>query len=191
MTVTNRRADTGWAEARCFQLCPGFFSPHLHNAARGGRLVAMDLQPEMSRLARDRLTDRRTAAVVSADATELPFAACTFDVVFVAVMLGEVPDVGRAVREMHRVLVPGGTASFSETRRDSDFLSLPRLRQLVEPAGFELELRRGHRGSTSRTSRPYRAVDGATAPRVASPLDASVEPPRRRRGHAAGIDDGG
>lgn len=124
---------------------PGFFSPSLRDAAFGGLLVALDLQPEMARLAQERLTGRETSAVVSADAMALPFPAGTFDVVFVAVMLGEVPDVERAVRELRRVLVPGGTASFSETRRDGDFLSLPHLKRLVEPGGFELRNRRGPR----------------------------------------------
>jgi SAM-dependent methyltransferase len=120
---------------------PGFFSPDLRRACSGGLLVALDLQPEMLALVRGRLVG--AGAVVSADSMTLPFPAECFDAVFVATMLGEVPDAGVAVRELRRVLVPGGTASFAETRRDSDFIALSALRRLVEPAGFKLKARRG------------------------------------------------
>lgn len=83
---------------------------------------------------------------MASDAMALPFGSATFDVVFVATMLGEVPDVDRAVHEVRRVLVLGGTASFSETRRDSDFFSLRNLRRLVEgAAALELSTSRGLR----------------------------------------------
>jgi len=123
---------------------PGYFSADLRAACAPGLFVALDLQPEMLGHARDR--DDAGGALVASDAMALPFGSASFDVVFVATMLGEVPDVDRAVREVRRVLVPGGTASFSETRRDSDFFSLPKLRRLVEgAAAFELSGSRGPR----------------------------------------------
>jgi ubiquinone/menaquinone biosynthesis C-methylase UbiE len=120
---------------------PGFFSPELASVCSPGLLVALDLQSDMLVLARGRLAS--TGAVVSADALTLPFPAECFDTVFVATMLGEVPDAEGAVRELRRVLVPGGTASFVETRRDSDFIGLAALRRLVEPVGFGFTARRG------------------------------------------------
>ncbi len=128
----------------------GFFSGELRRRCAGGLFVALDLQPEMLAFARGR-RDRAAAdtapagpaADVAADALALPFQSRSFDVVFVATMLGEVPDPSRAVREVRRVLRPGGIAAFAETRRDSDFIALPELRRLVEPAGLALSGRHG------------------------------------------------
>lgn len=120
----------------------GFFSDELRAACADGLFVALDLQPEMLAFARQRSSDPGAPAV-AADAMALPFGPASFDVVFVATMLGEVPDPARAVREVRRVLVPGGRAAFAETRRDSDFLALRDLRSLVEPTGLVLEARHG------------------------------------------------
>lgn len=75
----------------------------------------------------------------------LPFRDATFDSVFVATMLGEVPEPMRALGEVRRVLRPDGVASFAETRRDSDFLSLSKLTRLVEGCHFKFLNRRGLR----------------------------------------------
>lgn len=120
---------------------PGFFSPHLASSVPEGRLVAMDLQPEMVRLARLRLSS--ASSVVAGDAMALPFARASFDAVVVATVLGEVPDHTICLRQIHRVLKPGGSLCLAETRRDSDFIPPAKLSQLVEPLGFRLAGRRG------------------------------------------------
>jgi SAM-dependent methyltransferase len=48
-----------------------------------------------------------------ADAAGLPFPGNTFDLVFCTQVLEYVPEPGGAVREIHRVLKPGGIALFS------------------------------------------------------------------------------
>ena len=53
-------------------------------------------------------TKRLGVAARQADATQLPFMAETFDGVVAAWMLYHVPDLDRALREMRRVLRPGG-----------------------------------------------------------------------------------
>jgi ubiquinone/menaquinone biosynthesis C-methylase UbiE len=113
---------------------PGFFSPSIAEAVRDGSLVLLDLQSEMLRLARGRIGPG--AHLVQADATRLPFPDAAFDAVLIATVLGEVPNPDGCIDEVRRVLRPGGVASFSETRRDSDFLRLGRLTSLVEPHSF-------------------------------------------------------
>jgi ubiquinone/menaquinone biosynthesis C-methylase UbiE len=123
---------------------PGYFSPTLAGAV--GTLVAFDLQPEMLVIARERLEAAgSTPLVVAGDAMRLPFVDGWFDAVLIATVLGEVPVVGDCLAEVRRVLRPGGVLSVSETRRDSDFILLPRLRELVEPHRFELVGRTGTR----------------------------------------------
>ena len=124
---------------------PGFFTPHLAERVPGGALLAMDLQPEMLVIARDRVREARNIRFACGDAVALPLASGTFDAVFVATMLGEVPDPAACVSEIRRVLVDGGTLVVAETRRDSDFIPIDALRRMIEPHGFDFVGRRGVR----------------------------------------------
>jgi SAM-dependent methyltransferase len=75
----------------------------------GWTIVLSDASTGMVRAAqRDPGTahDRRGYAVI--DAQAIPFAAARFDVVIANHMLYHVPDKGRALSEIRRVLVPGG-----------------------------------------------------------------------------------
>jgi SAM-dependent methyltransferase len=74
------------------------------------RMTASDLTPAMLAAARKHLRARGTANVdyVIADAERLPFLDASFDLVTVRIAPHHYPDVARAVREMARVLVPGG-----------------------------------------------------------------------------------
>jgi len=123
---------------------PGYFSPCLADAVPSGALVAVDLQAEMLSWARQRL-EGRPDRLVRADAMHLPFRSGRFDAVFVATMLGEVPDVPTCLAEIRRVLAPLGIVSFCETRRDSDFIPLEALTHLVEPHSLRFVDRHGHR----------------------------------------------
>jgi ubiquinone/menaquinone biosynthesis C-methylase UbiE len=120
---------------------PGFFSPSVAEAVPDGRLVLLDLQGQMLRLARGRIGHR--AHFVQADAIRLPFASATFDALLIATVLGEVSSSDGCLDEVRRVLRPGGVASFSETRRDSDFVPLAKLTTLVERHSFRFLDRRG------------------------------------------------
>jgi ubiquinone/menaquinone biosynthesis C-methylase UbiE len=123
---------------------PGYFSPFLADAVPSGALVAVDLQAEMLHWARQRL-EGRPDRLVQADAMHLPFRSGHFDAVFVATMLGEVPDMATCLAEIRRVLAPSGIVSFCETRRDSDFISPEVLTRLVEPHSLRFVDRHGHR----------------------------------------------
>src|SRR4051812_38245029 len=94
---------------------PGFFTPFIAAAVPGGGVVLVDLQQEMVRLARQRLADGENIEYAQGDALSLPFASATFDAVFVATMLGEVPDRDECVEELRRVVKATGTVAVAET----------------------------------------------------------------------------
>jgi ubiquinone/menaquinone biosynthesis C-methylase UbiE len=73
----------------------------------GVRLVGVDLSPNM--LARARAAAATVAVgLIEADAQALPFRGAAFDTVVCTLGLSSIPDDQTAVREMHRVLRPGG-----------------------------------------------------------------------------------
>lgn len=76
-------------------------------------LVVTDLNPPMLDEARRRIGEEPRATWHAADAQELPFPDASFDAVVCAFGLMFVPDKPRALREMRRVLRPGGTLLLS------------------------------------------------------------------------------
>ena len=76
----------------------------------GGRVTLADINPAMLVRGRDRLLDDGIANVdfVLANAERLPFPTGAFNVVTIAFGLRNVTDKDGALREMNRVLVPGG-----------------------------------------------------------------------------------
>jgi demethylmenaquinone methyltransferase/2-methoxy-6-polyprenyl-1,4-benzoquinol methylase len=75
-----------------------------------GTVVLADINGAMLEVGRDRLLDRGIANVAcsQANAEVLPFPDRTFNCVSMAFGLRNVTDKDRALREIHRVLVPGG-----------------------------------------------------------------------------------
>lgn len=69
--------------------------------------VGLDVTHRMLQLARQRRTDARTP-FVTADMLALPFRDARFTVVTTGYGLRNVPDLDQALREIHRVLAPGG-----------------------------------------------------------------------------------
>ena len=73
--------------------------------------TGIDMSPRMLRVAAAKLAVRGLsdrAVLLQADAESLPFAEGSFDAVTIAFGIRNMQDVSRALREMHRVLAPGG-----------------------------------------------------------------------------------
>lgn len=71
-------------------------------------LTIVDIDPAMVAAAQRRFADEPRVTVRQADATQLPFADGSFDVVVSYLMLHHVLEWGRAFEEVSRVLRPGG-----------------------------------------------------------------------------------
>lgn len=127
---------------------PGFFSVAIARRLTSGRLDLFDIQPEMLDKAR-RSLDRAGCYNVGFHVGEadggLPFDDDTFDVVFMAAVIGEVPDKPACVRSLHRVLKPGGMLAFREGFPDPDRLSVGELRDLAESEDFVFQDVTGNR----------------------------------------------
>ena len=124
---------------RMLEIGPGTGLQALHVARQlgaAGRLDIVDIQPEMLR----HVMRRDTSGVIvpaRADARELPFDADVFDAVYLVTALGEIPDRPTVLREIRRVLKPGGRLIVGEFF-DRHFVSLVTL--LGEATAANLEL---------------------------------------------------
>jgi demethylmenaquinone methyltransferase/2-methoxy-6-polyprenyl-1,4-benzoquinol methylase len=79
---------------------------------RGFRVTGVDQSPEMLALARQRFGDR--VELVEASADELPFADRSFDHLTFTYLLRYVDDPPATLRELARVVRPGGTVAMLE-----------------------------------------------------------------------------
>lgn len=89
--------------ARVLDLACGTGDIALAAADRGARVVGLDITPRMIVLARAKAANGRTAWVVG-DMTALPVVSGSVDVVTVGYGLRNVPDLSRAIAEIHRAL---------------------------------------------------------------------------------------
>jgi SAM-dependent methyltransferase len=84
-------------------------------------LIMTEPEPSMLRRLRDRAKQRAVeSTVLRAPAEDLPFEDATFNVVVSTMVLCGVNDQPRALREIHRVLKPGGRLLFLEHVRATD-----------------------------------------------------------------------
>ena len=105
--------------------------PHL--PAGVTRLVAVDPATLGRRMAADRIAARGLPVdFVGLDGQSLPLGDASVDHVLVTWTLCTIPDVGRALGEMYRVLRPGGSLHFVEHGRSPDPRSA-RLQDRVTP----------------------------------------------------------
>ena len=81
-----------------------------------GRVVGLDLSPEMLAFAREALGTRPLPNIEFKDGSveALPFEDGSFDLVISNGVLNLVPDKNAAFREIHRVLRPGGTLAAAD-----------------------------------------------------------------------------
>lgn len=96
----------GW---RVLDLACGTGDLAFDAARRGARVVGLDITLRMLQLAHAR-QDVGGVSWVAGDMTALPVPAAAFDLVTTGYGLRNVPDLPRALAEIHRVLRPGGLA---------------------------------------------------------------------------------
>ncbi|MBN1657344.1 MAG: methyltransferase domain-containing protein [Anaerolineae bacterium] len=112
----------------------------------GGRVVAIDIEPRMvervARRAAEEGVDNVEARV--ADVYRLPWVDGTFDAAYMMAVIGEIPEPERALRELHRVLRPGGTLALSELLMDPDYPLSSTLVRWGEGAGFRVKEKVGN-----------------------------------------------
>lgn len=98
-------------------------------AKRGAIVTALDLEREMLDAVRARAASRGVEVTLQQGRAErLPFEDASFDVVIAVTVLCFVPDAQRAVREMARVLTPGGRVVLGELGRFSVWAAERRVR---------------------------------------------------------------
>ena len=102
---------------------PGTISIGLADAVAPGELHGVDMEESQITLARDiaRAGDHANAKFSVGDVTELPFEDSYFDVVHGHAVLMHTPDVDAVLRELLRVLKPGGIISLRELITESSF----------------------------------------------------------------------
>jgi ubiquinone/menaquinone biosynthesis C-methylase UbiE len=127
---------------------PGFFSVEIAKRLSGGKLDLFDIQPEMLEKAERQLVRagfHDVGFTAGAAGDGLPFPNGTFDLAFLAAVIGEVPDPRACLRSLRSVLKPGGRLVFLEMFPDPDRLSVRELRDLAEPEGFAFVDSEGNR----------------------------------------------
>lgn len=93
-----------------------------------GAVVGLDFSSEMLAIAKTKLAAANIFSQVTllqGDAMKLPFADNSFDVVTIGFGLRNVPDAAQVLREMQRVVVPGGMIACLETSQPENRLIYP------------------------------------------------------------------
>jgi len=110
-----------------------------------GKVEILDVQQEMldhtMRGAGERGLTNLTPTL--ADATEMPYDDASFDAAYLTTVLGEIPDQDAALRELARVLKPGGRLVVGELMGDPHYVSFGSLQQRAAAAGLSFENRLG------------------------------------------------
>ena len=79
------------------------------------------------------------------DARRLPYEDATFDAAYLVAVLGEIPDQRAALRELRRVVKPGGRVVVGELFGDPHMVPEKALRRGAAEAGLRFERRVGPR----------------------------------------------
>ena len=130
---------------RVLEVGPGTGYYSLDVAERVGALDLLDVNPKFLEHTRRRADERGIANIgtTEADATAMPFADGTFDAAYLVTVLGEVPDQDAALRELARVVKPGGRVVVGELFGDPHWVAPATLRRRGEAAGLTFRRRLG------------------------------------------------
>ncbi len=111
-----------------------------------GTVEIFDLQQEFLDHVSGRAAERGLQNVVptQGDATALPFADASIDAVALTAVLGEIPDPVAALREIRRVLKPGGRLVVGELFGDPHFTTRAALERQAAAAALSVETHSGN-----------------------------------------------
>jgi SAM-dependent methyltransferase len=114
--------------------------------APAGTLDVFDVQQDMLDAVMRRAEDQSITNITPAHGQageRLPYADARFDAAYLVTVIGEVPAPDVALRELRRVLRPGGRLAVGEVLLDPDYTSLGELRSRAEACGFRFVQRHG------------------------------------------------
>jgi ubiquinone/menaquinone biosynthesis C-methylase UbiE len=123
----------------------GYYSLPVAERLDGGALAVFDIQREMLDHVMRRAVEQGVTNLEPAlgDARALTYADDSFDAAFLVTVLGEIPDQDAALRELARVLRPGGRLVVGELFGDPHMVTLGKLRERAERAGLRFDHRLG------------------------------------------------
>jgi ubiquinone/menaquinone biosynthesis C-methylase UbiE len=122
---------------------PGQFSIMAAERLPQAEVVGIDLAPTMIELARGHATQSSAAKRLVfdvGDAMALPFADASFDAVLSSGSIKQWPDTVQGLREIHRVLAPGGRAFVLEINREAPKHAVEAQRRQMQHWFFRLML---------------------------------------------------
>jgi SAM-dependent methyltransferase len=134
-------------DERVLEIGPGtgYYTFDIAAALPAGQVDVFDIQQEMlDHVMRE--AERRGVTNVRAtlgDAQSLPFEDDEFDAAVLVTVLGEIPDQEQALREVARVLRPGGRLVVGELFGDPHMVTSGKLRSRAGDAGLGFERRLG------------------------------------------------
>jgi ubiquinone/menaquinone biosynthesis C-methylase UbiE len=136
--------DTG---ERVLEIGPGtgYYSIPVAEHLPGGTLSVFDIQQEMLDHVK-READKRGITNIEptlGDAQALPYGDDSFDAAYLVTVLGEIPDQDAALRELSRVIRPGGRLVVGELFGDPHMVTLGKLRERAERQGLRFQNRLG------------------------------------------------
>jgi ubiquinone/menaquinone biosynthesis C-methylase UbiE len=118
----------------------GYYTFHMADwVGPDGRVEIFDLQQEFLDHVMRGSGVRANIVPTRGDATELPYEDDSMDAVVLTAVLGEIPDPGAALREIRRVLRPGGRLVVGELFGDPHFTTLGALRRQSGEAGLSYQ----------------------------------------------------
>ena len=131
---------------RVLEIGPGTGYYTLDLAGWVGAVEIFDLQQEFLDHVMGLAAERGIENIVptQGDATDLPYEDDSIDAVVLTAVLGEIPDPGAALREIARVLKPGGRLVVGELFGDPHFTTLGSLKRQAAETGLAYERHSGN-----------------------------------------------